>query len=320
MKQRYFSLDLIKAFAIYLVIMDHLVSSVDGIDNLFRTFIYSCHMPLFFFVSGVLAYRKLETVKDVCMFFAKKCRLLIPVVVFGIGNVIVLHQDIGEFLIWHKFGLWFLWTLFLFFVIYAIVQLALIRNSNKIVEVIGLILPALVCIYLRKYKDSSLGGVFNFLNLYNYSFFLVGVLIRRYDLNKLCMKDIPQSFFFFIYLTGLITGIPALNIPMKICGILIAYRVAACSSSHWQGEKLATWQLALLKVGQSSLFIYVLHYYFIIGVHNTPEPIRAVIFSSACYYLLVYSIIALFIIFSCILISEVLKMNRIIRLLTFGVK
>lgn len=158
MSHRDFSLDLIKAFAIYLVIMDHLVSGTDGIDNPFRTFIYSCHMPLFFFVSGVLAYKKIDSLKEICVFFTKKCRLLIPVFVFSMGNVIILNLNVGEFFIWHKFGLWFLWTLFLFFAIYSMSQAVLVLNMNKFVEVFALLIPALICVCLRKYKDTYLGG------------------------------------------------------------------------------------------------------------------------------------------------------------------
>jgi len=126
MKQRDYSLDLMKAFAIFLVVMDHLIRKSDSDNNVFLVFIYSCHMPLFFFVSGMLAYRKMELLKDVGLFFAKKCRQLIPIIVFGLGNVIILNQSIDEFLVWHKFGLWFLWTLFLFFAIYALSQAVLI--------------------------------------------------------------------------------------------------------------------------------------------------------------------------------------------------
>ena len=158
------------------------------------------------------------------------------------------------------------------------------------------------------------------MNLYNYAFFLVGVLVRRFDINKYCLTDVSQVIFFFVYFVGIVSGLPALNIPMKISGVLFAYMVTSRITEKWKGEKLATYQFAILKVGQSSLFIYVLHYYFIGGVQHLPDPIHSLIYSSACYYLLVYSIIALFIIISCILISEVLKMNRILRLLAFGVK
>ena len=319
LRNRDLSLDLIKAFAIYLVIMDHLISGTDGTDNPFRTFIYSCHMPLFFFVSGVLAYKKIDSIKNVFAFCAKKCRLLIPVFVFGLGNVIILNQNVGEFIIWHKFGLWFLWTLFLFFAIYTISQ-ALLVNNNRFIEIFALLIPALICVYLRKFKDTDLGGVFNFLNLYNYVFFLAGVMIKRYDTNKIIAKDSLQLIFFSIYVTGLATGIPALNIPMKLCGVLFAYMVSLRLTTNWSGDNLTTWQYALMKIGQSSLFIYVLHYYLIRGIRHLPETIHSIVYISPCYYLLLYSLVAIFVIFVCVIISEILKTNKYIRQIAFGVK
>ncbi len=320
MKHRDYSLDLIKAFAIYLVIMDHLISGTDGIDNPFRTFIYSCHMPLFFFVSGILAYKKIDSLKNAVEFFSKKCRLLIPVFVFGLGNVIILNQNVEEFLIWHKFGLWFLWTLFLFFTIYTISQAVLIKNKNRYIEILSLLIPALICLCLRKFKDTGLGGAFNFLNLYNYVFFLAGVMIKRYDTNRLITKDSLQVILFSIYVIGLTTGLPALNIPMKLCGVLFAYMVSLRLTTNWRGDNLTTWQYTLMKVGQSSLFIYVLHYYFIRGIRHLPETIHSIVYSSPCYYLLIYSFIAIFIIFACTMISEILRTNKYIRLIAFGIK
>lgn len=69
-KHRSYSLDLIKAFAIFLV-MGHLIRKSDCEDNVLLDFIYNCHMPLFFFVSDGLAYRKFDSMKDIVSFFAK---------------------------------------------------------------------------------------------------------------------------------------------------------------------------------------------------------------------------------------------------------
>ena len=317
--KRNYALDIMKAFAIYLVLMDHLISCADGIDNAFRAFIYSCHMPLFFFVSGVLAYKKLDKFKDIDAFFIKKCRLIIPVVVFGLGNVIILHQDIGEFLIWHKFGLWFLWTLFIFFSIYCVSQLALVRNKNKVIEVIGLLLPALICVYLRGYKDTA-WGVINCMQLYNYVFFLAGVLVKRYDSKSYVQKNGVQFIILIVYIIGLASGKPYLNIPMKLCAVLFAYAVCLKLTTNWHTDIMKPWQVFLSKVGQSSLYIYILHYYFIGGIRHLPDAIHSMVFSSAFYYLLVYIVVSLFVICACMLIAEVLKTNKIIRILAFGIR
>lgn len=223
MQKRIASYDYMKAFAIWLVVMDHLISASDSIDNSFRAFIYSLHMPLFFIVSGFLASRKLDNFADIKRSFTSKSRLLIPVIVFGLGDVIILGNNISGFFGWNKFGLWFLWTLFLFFALYSISQVLLVHNRKTSIEIFVLFIPVLFCIVLRLWQDTFVGGIFNFLNLYNYVFFILGVIIARYDLKKFILRDDVQFGLLIAYVIGLATGLPALNIPMKACGILFFY-------------------------------------------------------------------------------------------------
>lgn len=86
-----------------------------------------------------------------------------------------------------------------------------------------MIAPALVCIALRRYDDTLLGGIFNFMQLYNYSFFILGVIVVRYGLQKYILDERIQFLILLMYIVGLTTGIAALNIPMKACGILLVY-------------------------------------------------------------------------------------------------
>lgn len=111
----------------------------------------------------------------------------------------------------------------MFDTIYAITQLVLISNKNKKLELIGLIAPVLVCIALRRYDDTLLGGIFNFMQLYNYAFFILGVIVVRYGLQKYILDERIQFLMLLMYIVGLTTGIAALNIPMKACGILLVY-------------------------------------------------------------------------------------------------
>ena len=317
-KHRDFSLDCMKAFAIFLVVMDHLIRKSDSPDNPVISFIYSLHMPLFFLVSGILSAKKIDNGHDIWKFWKRKSKLLIPVVVWGLGNVLILKQDIQEFLIWHKFGLWFLWTLFLFFTLYAISQLCLIKNKNRQIETVGLIFPAVVCIALRVFQNTELGGVFNFLNLYNYIFFVLGVMIKRYDWAKIVMSEKVSTLFFAIYIVGLFTEINALNLPMKACGILFVFMVATKFTYGFHDDEMNKVQRLIVFVGQNSLYIYILHYYLIQGLQPMAPVYHDLIFSTPCYYLPFYILIAFGIIAISIAIAKVLNMNRIVGLLLFG--
>lgn len=220
---RILSLDYMKALAIFFVVLGHLIDGVDSETNPFRIFIYSLHMPLFFIVSGFLSSKQITSIGDLGKWYLRKMRLLIPFFVFSVGDVLILGSSWDAFLGWNKYGLWFLWTLFLFDTIYAITQLLLISNKNKKLELIGLIAPVLVCIALRRYDDTLLGGIFNFMQLYNYAFFILGVIVVRYGLQKYILDERIQILMLLMYILGLTTGISALNIPMKACGILLVY-------------------------------------------------------------------------------------------------
>lgn len=317
MRARDFSIDFIKAFAILLVVLDHFIRKTDGAENPILTFIYSVHMPLFFMASGLLSAKKLCGVKELALFLLKKTKLLIPFFVFGLGNVIVLNQDIGEFLIWHKFGLWFLWTLFLFFCIYTISQGLLLKSNNKIVEIVVLVIPVFFCIYLRKYQNTELGGILIFLNFYNYTFFILGVLYQRYFKNFL-ESELLVAVIFVLYVVCLIIEASVLNIPMKICGCLFFLALARKIIADKTENTMTSWQKMLANVGQNSLYIYVLHYYFIMNLTKMPEIVHGILYASPCYFIPFCLFIAIAIIFMCIVLTKVLCVNKYICFCLFG--
>lgn len=77
--------DLIKAFAIFLVILGHCIQKMDPSwqQNLVQRFIYSFHMPLFMFISGYFATNSKNTGGGKWI-IDKIRRLLVPCVVHGI--------------------------------------------------------------------------------------------------------------------------------------------------------------------------------------------------------------------------------------------
>ena len=75
-------LDIMKGFAIWLVVIGHLIqynNCVDWIEHPMFTWIYSFHMPLFFYISGYLCYKTthIESINDVKSFSFKKTSILI---------------------------------------------------------------------------------------------------------------------------------------------------------------------------------------------------------------------------------------------------
>ena len=322
MENRILCLDYMKALAIFFVVLGHLIDGVDSETNPFRIFIYSLHMPLFFIVSGFLSSKKITSIGNLGRWYLRKMRLLIPFFVFSIGDVLILGSSWDAFLGWNKYGLWFLWTLFLFDTIYAITQLVLISNKNKKLELIGLIAPVLVCIALRRYDNTLLGGIFNFMQLYNYAFFILGVIVVRYGLQKYILDERIQFLMLLMYIVGLTTGIAALNIPMKACGILLVYaffeKISASRNSsllQFGGGKINN---LILSFGQHTLYIYILHFYLIRGNLSLPVSAHIILFSAPFYYLTIYSVFSIVIMWICVQVADFLNTNKYIRMYVFG--
>lgn len=87
-QQRINWIDWSKVFAIYLVVLGHLVQRT-GIELYIFYFIYLFHMPFFFFISGYLFKVREETFKQ---FFANSFKLLvIPYLLLNlIGNIFLI--------------------------------------------------------------------------------------------------------------------------------------------------------------------------------------------------------------------------------------
>ena len=87
MKERILWIDELKGFAIFLVIIGHiLISRFLPQFQLFHTVIYSFHMPLFMFLSGIFSYKALEAVDNQCKkkYLGKKIlQLLVPCISGG---------------------------------------------------------------------------------------------------------------------------------------------------------------------------------------------------------------------------------------------
>lgn len=319
--KRILSLDYMKALAIFFVVLGHLIDGIDSSENTFRAFIYSLHLPLFFIVSGFLSCKKLTSFSEIKKWYGHKLRLLIPFVVFSIGDILLLHREWEGYLGWNKFGLWFLWTLFLFDSIYALTQCLLLRNHSKWVENCVLLIPVFLCIALRKFDDTLVGGIFNFMQLYNYIFFILGVIVARYNLHNFVLDERVQLGMLLVYILGLSTRIGALNIPMKACGILLVYGMFEALIKAKNNTSFGTRggvNSMILSIGRRSLYIYTLHFYFIQGILQLPDYMHDVLFRVPFAYLTVYSFFSIVIILACVFLADLLDTNKYIRKYVFG--
>lgn len=182
MKDRIQSLDAIKAFAIFLVVLGHMLQKcvLNADDNYLFKFIYSFHMPLFIFISGFVSYRN-DGLKDKYL-SSKFIGLLIPyfswmlvvILISSFNGDIDFKTKLTEFLLYPDNGLWFLWVLFW--------MQSVLFFCFKISKKYHILLLALF--YLIYFAIIFLSGVDNVFCVksfaFLFSFFMLGYLCNKY--------------------------------------------------------------------------------------------------------------------------------------------
>lgn len=163
-------LDALKTFAILLVVEGHvriLGMGISPYDSLSGLLFISFELPIFFFVSGYLAFKESLSFKSACVNIKNKFFLLvIPAVVFRTILNVVENKDILSPL-FEGFGkYWFTITLFECFFIYYFVlcifkSKSLVNAALILFSLIGIVMIGRVGIIEPKIID--LGHLFNYL-------------------------------------------------------------------------------------------------------------------------------------------------------------
>lgn len=135
MKQRIDYIDRMKGMAIFLVVMGHVYGFALGqTDDVANRVIGSFHMPLFMFLSGLVACSGATSPFWNLPKLGRKLRgLLLPMFIFGFAFTMTCARDIGTGLVGllespGKNGYWYLMTLAVFYVSLSLYRLNIWRN------------------------------------------------------------------------------------------------------------------------------------------------------------------------------------------------
>lgn len=172
MTERLFYLDNLKGLLIILVILGHSIQFNDPNyeSNMVFRFVYSFHMPLFFFISGYLmnkgGYRP-NTIRK------RSVQLLVPFIVWVFISPLLNDGAFDLTMSFHALlypdnGLWFLYNLFVYSSIFSFAEWMQERKIGKWIIVIGtyLFLGALMHKFGIKFNCTQL--------CYHYIFFTFG--------------------------------------------------------------------------------------------------------------------------------------------------
>lgn len=275
MKQRIDYIDRMKGLAIFLVVMGHVygMAFAQSDDVVYRV-ISSFHMPLFMFLSGLVAYSGATTPFWNLIKLGRKLRgLLLPLIVFGMCFTMTFSRNFGTGLVEflespNKNGYWYLMSLAVFYV-----SLSLYRLNIKQKWYIDVALAIAIwggMFALWKYTAQT-KDYFCMLNCGNfYPFFMLGVMTTKYNLlNKmhkvnwlfsLCI--VAYAFLFCVDMPfhALVSLNKHIFLPFYMVYIVVTLFVGRHGATSY-GEKILDF------VGKRTLDIYVIHYFFISMIH-----------------------------------------------------
>lgn len=292
MDQRDKSIDIAKCIGIIFVVWAHAECPIHREINMF-------HMPLFFYLSGIL-YRDILPIKDIVI--KKTKTLIIPYIVlfltcesiFLILSYITGHMNrvfISPGIIFHPWGvvgpLWFLQSLFEVTIFYAVICKIFRTDINRqLISVffsfVGYLL-SIKEIHLPLYIDTSFSMLI---------FYSLGHTIHKTTFaNKLLSKWYYIILIIFLYLFGIKQSGSVLCITNQIKSNYFIYFSTAMSgifltiSVAKNLDKIKVIRKILGYVGQKSLYIFAFHIlffelvFFIFGVnvHNLTYAINGVI-------------------------------------------
>lgn len=308
------NIDYLKAFGIYLVILGHLIENLnENFDNniLFK-FIYSIHMPLFIFLSGVLIDKNKILTRD---FLQKKTEgLLLPFLVWaliksitlGFINKSIFINTFVKTLLYPDNGLWFLVTLFWINIIYFICNYFL---ENKLLYFYLFVFLGNIIIILFKF-DNIFALKQSF---YLLPFFILGYTLRNYFStfnNYFILLTISFFLFTFKFWTRIDSSQNSIFLYLffNIKKLFISF--SGVVGFYYLFNKINCHLKYVQKVGESTLSIYALHFFFINQYH----------FIFQNYYIPSLLLYSMFVLVICYYTSNIIFKFPILSYFLFGKK
>lgn len=328
-KVRIHYFDALKCLGILLVIEGHVRGFGMGIntyDSLSGLMLYSINMPIFFFISGFLAYQtELKPQGTLRKLFHKFVFLVIPAIVFFVFKKLLDHENPLELLSYGSGGYWFtivLWECF--FIYYA---LGLLFHDNKFRDFILILISLLGIAYLMFYGEIG-PKLFEFNRLAKYfQFFVVGLFASKYKymyekiITCEALKTIAVvTYFALLFLLDYsFWPRPAFHflrdIVIRYLGLFVV--VSWFASNNALFNKDTKINNLLLEIGKKSLAIYLLQYFFFPDLSVFKSYFNNIDTFSIHIISFVYTIIILSI---CMVFIKLLSNSKLVRKYLLGQK
>jgi fucose 4-O-acetylase-like acetyltransferase len=342
-KKRIEYLDALRGFTMILVVINHVALVDFGVnvysDNTFHAYLQQFRMPLFFFVSGFVFYKKdfIWNFVNSLKFIKKKIPVqIISPFIFLLFFIIIRDKSfISAITRSDKLGYWFTFTLFEYFLIYIMMQgLFLITkiNNSKVADII-LLTTALALCFSYKIEDvipsyNTIWGFLGIKNLKYFLFFVLGTLVRKnFSRFEHLLDHTPLVLIcvvFYFTTNALSDIVPNTQIIgfikrtlLSICGIVIIFSMFRKYSDVF--TKNTFFANALKFIGRRTLDIYLLHHFFFTKQIQELFPIFAE-YDLQLIEFTVSLVISALIIVACLSVSCILRLSPTMAHFLFGAK
>ncbi len=325
-----------------LVMYSHIETFSLGIGyskSLLGCLFISFRMPLFFFISGYIAYKQREWDKDEYISLIKKKSFvqLIPTLIFSSIFFIIINNENPYEIIKHgPEGYWFTIVLFeIFFIYYTL--MFLFKKSNSItkdfillfVSIIGLLIylgncagfynlngiPSLCLINLTRYFEFFAFGIFcrkymkYTTQIISSEKFKIPVLILFISLFSISWNKYMFQHSYFHVINN--------EVLIRWAGLISAFSIIFHYKDYFEQDSFIPKSLRF--IGKRTLDIYLIHYYLVPNLKSFKiecEIINNNILISFTSILL----LALLLIAGCLLISSIIRFSSTLTYCCFGVK
>lgn len=253
-------IDIAKCVAIVSVVIGHVLAyDLYGFDTVWKksllmSFICSYHMPLFMFLSGLVsitAIQKNAVLNDVI----KRIRtLFIPFIVIGSLYSLWRYGNLDFVLSDMKFGYWYLWVLFIF---YLITYPICIGGGKLWKYLIAIIIWFVANHYVSMVPVGTRDALSLQLMTSYFPYYLLGNVVKHYKLHDLAFSN--SGVFFLAALIWACASFLSFrygNYVVTTSIILVIMNI--CKKVNDAGFKAKRF---FVYIGQNTLYIYVFHYF-----------------------------------------------------------
>ena len=333
-KKRIGFIDSLRGFTMFLVVYNHIITFMGGGKSPLTEILITFRMPLFFFISGYIAYKSINwDYKTYFQLVAKKGRIqLIPTIVFSIIFCIAFQRNPWDEGRWFHIGeYWFTFVLFEFFLIYYSTNLFLCRFKEvyKWGALTAIAIVGLGCKVLGIGTDNFLYQPLHLSDISIYfQFFVLGLLARRFDdttknmLKSNVLNTIALVTFVVSLLIILYSGLPSESITIqavrsiiaRYAGLFIVFSLFYRFREAFESQNRLN--LMMQYIGKRTLDIYMLHYFFIGTGSIFACKIQSL--DNIALEFFCISATALMIIALCLIISQCIRNSRFLAKYLFG--